>query len=233
MEIRRHAAALSRMAVGPCRSHAAAPRSTSHKTCLQGGTNDQAPRFRHHQSPHAHQGRCARRSHPSRRSLHHFRARGCADQDRRRQSADRHLRLFRQERAHRLRARGRSAQRQERHPRAQDRAPLRRFHQRRRRRGGAEGAQADRARQCRLSGRQRELGARPGHGPSLQREGRAARRPRRTHRRHHRRQLQMERVPGLQHHAHGSERGVQPAVQDLRQEMALHHARLCVWAHRL
>ena len=36
----------------------------------------------------------------------------------------------------------------------------------------------------------------------------------------------MERVPRLQHHTHGGEFGLQPAVQTVRQEMALHHARL-------
>ena len=42
----------------------------------------------------------------------------------------------------------------------------------------------------------------------------------------HRQGLQMERVPGLQHHADGSQFGIERAVQQVRQEMALHHARL-------
>ena len=45
---------------------------------------------------------------------------------------------------------------------------VRRFHQRRRRHSGTEGAQADRARQCRFSGRQRQFGAGAGDGAGVQ-----------------------------------------------------------------
>ena len=74
------------------------------------------------------------------------------------------------------------------------------FVQRRRRHRGAEGAQADRRRQGRLPARQRQLGARARHGAGLERKGRAAHLPRRPHRRGHRRELPLERVPRLQHH---------------------------------
>ena len=37
----------------------------------------------------------------------------------------------------------------------------------------------------------------------------------------------------VQHHAHGSEFGDRPAVQQIRQEMALHHAGLCIRPHAL
>ena len=80
------------------------------------------------------------------------------------------------------------------------------FDQWRRRPGGAEGAQAHRQRQGRLPARQRELGACARHGPGLERKGRAAHRARRPHRRDHRCELPLERVPGLQHDANGGER---------------------------
>ena len=49
----------------------------------------------------------------------------------------------------------------------------------------------------------------------------------------HRQGLQMECVPRLQHHADGSQFGVERVVQQIRQEMALHHARLRLRPHAL
>ena len=127
-----------------------------------------------------------------------------------RQSADRHLRRPRQERADRLPDGARRDQRQGRHPRPSGRARGRGFDQRRRRHGGAEGAQADRRRQGRFPARQRQLGARARHGAGLERKGHPAHRARRPHRRDHRRELPLERVPRLQHHADGGERRRRP-----------------------
>ena len=164
-------------------------------------------------APNHTQGRSRHRRHAGGEPVRGQGPRRRADQDRARQSADRHLRRARQERTDRLPARGRPDQCQGRDSRTQDRAAVRGFHQRRRRHGGAEGAQADRARQRRFSGRQRQFGAGAGDGAGVERERRAAYRPRRPHRRHHRHRLQMERVPRLQHDAHGSQRGQRSAVQ--------------------
>ena len=97
--------------------------------------------------------------------------------------------------------------------------------------GGAEGAQADRRRQGRFSARQRQLGARARHGAGLERKGHSAYRARRPHRRGHRRELPLERVPRLQHDADGGERRRHRAGQGLRQEILLHHARLRLRPH--
>ena len=51
-------------------------------------------------------------------------------------------------------------------------------------------------------------------------------RARRPHRLGHRHAVPLERVPRLQHDAHGNQFGLGPAAQDLRQEVVLHHHRL-------
>ena len=48
-----------------------------------------------------------------------------------------------------------------------------------------------------------------------------AHRHRRPHRRGHRQRLPLERLPRLQHDAHGNQLGVEDAVQQIRQEMVL------------
>ena len=57
-------------------------------------------------------------------------------------------------------------------------------------------------------------------------EGHVPHRARRPHRPGHRHRLPLERLPRLQHDAHGNQCGLQAADQQIRQEMVLHHARL-------
>ena len=156
------------------------------------------------------------------------RAGRASHQDRPRQSAHRHLRGARQERADRLPAGGRADQRQGRHPRPPGRTAGRGFDQRRRRHRGAEGAQADRPRQGQLPARQRELGAGARDGAGRQREEASctscpAAIPMRSPAR-----LPLERLPRLQHDADGGQCGRDAADRAIRQEVVLHHARLCL-----
>ena len=149
-----------------------------------------------------------------------------AGQDRPRQSADRHLCRAWQERTDRRATRGRADQRQERHSRPQGRYAGRGFDQRRRRDRGAEGEQADRPRQGQLPARQHQLGAGAGDGEHQLREEGVPHRARRPHRLRHRHAVPLERVPRLQHDAHGDQFGLQAAAHKLRQEVVLHHDRL-------
>ena len=64
-----------------------------------------------------------------------------------------------------------------------------------------------------------------------QREEGPARRPRRAHRRGHRGDLPLERVPGVQPDPDGSQRRDAGAHQERRQEVVLHHARLRLRPH--
>ena len=91
---------------------------------------------------------------------------------------------------------------------------------------GAEGRQADRPRQGQLPDRQHQFGAGAGDGQREQPEGRVSHRARRPYRQRDRHAMPLERVPRLQHHAHGNQFGVQAAAQQLRQEVVLHHDRL-------
>ena len=152
-------------------------------------------------------------------------------QDRPRQSADRHLCRARQERADRLPARDRADQRQRRHPRPQGRTAGRGLDQRRRRHRRAEGAQADRARQGRflLGNVNSALAARDGAGQRTRR--RCCTSSRRPHRRGHRHELPLERLPRLQHDAMEANAVAEPAHQEVRQEVVLHHARLRLRPH--
>ena len=110
-------------------------------------------------------------------------------------------------------ARRRPDQRQGRHPRPQGRSPGRGLDQRRRRHRRAEGHQAGRARQGRLPHRQYQLGAGPGDGQLHLREEGVPHRARRPHRLRHRHAVPLERVPRLQHDAHGDQLGLQAAAQ--------------------
>ena len=99
-------------------------------------------------------------------------------------------------------------QRQGRHSRPPGPAAGRGFDQRRYRHRGAEGAQADRARQGRFPARQRQFGdgarARRGLEPAQD----IAHRHRRPYRRGHRHRLPLERVPRVQHDADGDQFGL-------------------------
>ena len=147
------------------------------------------------------------------------------DPDRHGRSAHRRLRRAGRQRGDGRQARRRADQRQGRHSRAPGRTAGRRFRQRCRHRR-AKGAQADRARSGQLHDRRRQFGHRGRDRAGHQREEDPAHRFRRPHRRDHRQGLQMERLPRLQHDADGGQFGVERAVQQVRQEMALHHARL-------
>ena len=57
-------------------------------------------------------------------------------------------------------------------------------------------------------------------------EGRVPHRARRPYRQRHRHAMPLERVPRLQHDAHGNQFGFQAAAHLLRQEVVLHHHRL-------
>ena len=61
----------------------------------------------------------------------------------------------------------------------------------------------------------------------------AARRLRRPYRHHYRQRLPLECLPRLQYDEDGSELGLRPALQQVRQEMALHHAGLRLRPHSL
>ena len=158
-------------------------------------------------------------------ALRHCGARGNADPDRHDRSLDRRLCGGGAKRSDGRQARGRPDQRRRRRSRAPARTAGRGFRQRRRHRR-AKGAQVDRPRSGVFPDRRRELGGRSSDRPGQQREENSSHRLGRPHRLDHRPRLQMERLPGVQHHHHGGEFGLQPAVQAIRQEMAFHHARL-------
>ena len=171
------------------------------------------------------QGRGGARRAQRRIAFHHRGARGYADPDRHDRSPDRRLCGGGAKRSDGRQARGRSDQRLGGRSRPPDRIARRGFGQRRRHRR-AESAQVDRARSGDLPHRRRELGCRSSDRAGQQREEGSPYRFGRPHQLDHRRRLQVERLSRLQHHQHGGEFGLQPAVQAIRQEMAFHHARL-------
>ncbi len=93
----------------------------------------------------------------------------------------------------------------------------------------AEDAQADRARPGELHHRRREFRHRDRDGAGHQRKEDAPYRLGRPHRSDHRRELLVERVPGLQLHHHGRQRHRLHADGEIRQEMVLPDAGLRLW----
>ena len=169
--------------------------------------------------------RCARRQPGRRRAVHRLRARRGVGQDRHGQPADRRAVGAGAKRGRRRQiCRGRDQQ-EGRHFGPPSRAPGRRFGQRRRHRR-AEDAQIDRSRPGLRHPRRCEFRHRLCHVAGDIREESVPHRARRSHRPDHRHQLQMERVPGLQHHDHGRVRGDAGAGEEIRQEVVLHHAGL-------
>ena len=164
--------------------------------------------IRHVDTPsHIAQGRrCARRQPGHRRAVHRHRARRGAGQDRHGQSADRRVVGTGAKRGRRRQiCRGRDQQ-EGRHFGPPGPAPGRGFGQRRRHRR-AEDAQADRPRSGLRHPRRRQFRHRLRHVAGDVREESVPHRARRPHRSDHRHQLQMERVPRLQHHVDGRQRG--------------------------
>ena len=119
---------------------------------------------------------------------------------------------------------------EERHSGPPGRASGRGLRQRRRHRR-AEDPQADRARQGRRHLRRRELRHRLRDGAGHQRAESVPHRPRRPYRPDHRHRLQMERLSHLQHNRRWTPPRSPATGEALRQEILLHHARLCLWPH--
>ncbi len=162
-----------------------------------------------------------------------YRAQGArrrAGQDRHGQSADRRAVGAGAKRGRRRQIRRRRNQQEGRHSRPPGPAPGRGFGQRRRHRR-AEDAQADRSRSGRRDPRRRQFRHRLRDVAGDHREESLPYRAGRPYRPDHRHQLQMERVPRLQHHVDGRQRGHARTGQEVRQEVVLHHARLRLRPH--
>ena len=84
--------------------------------------------------------------------------------------------------------------------------------------------------QVELHHRRRQFRHRDRDGAGHQRKEGAPYRLRRPHRPDHRHELLVERLPGLQLHHHGRQRHRQHADGEVRQEMVLPDAGLCLWA---
>ena len=160
--------------------------------------------------------------------LHHQGARRNAGADRHGRSADRGLCRNRAGRGGGRKIRRRGDQQEGRHSGQARRTPDRGLRQRCRHRR-AEDAQADRTRSGELHHRRREFRHRDRDGAGHQREEGAPYRLRRSYRSDHRRQLLVERVPGLQFHRHGRQCHRHHADGEVRQEMVLPDAGLRVW----
>ena len=161
-------------------------------------------------------------------ALHHQGQRRNAGADRHGRSADGGLCRNRSGRGGGSKIRRRGDQQEGRHSGPAGRTADRRLRQRCRHRR-AEDAQADRARSGKLHHRRREFRHRDRDRAGHQRKEGAPYRLRGSHRSDHRHELFMERVPGLQFHRHGRQCHRIDPDGEVRQEMVLPDAGLCVW----
>ena len=85
-------------------------------------------------------------------------------------------------------------------------------------------------RPSRFHHRQRQLGGGARDDAGDRGKAQASYRDGRSYRRDHRRPLQLERVPDLQDDEHGGQCDRRYADPEVRQQMVLSHARLCLWS---